>query len=254
MRRSALALAATLLGFTATGARADGWSAASAPVYRAPAVADWSGFYAGGQLGAGWSNSDWDQINANYFNTIGPVLLGTETSINDTGFIGGVYGGYNGQIGPWVIGVEVDITSVSDAVSKRMTSPFFATDSYKSQLDWLGSITGRFGYAWERWLLYGRGGWAGGEVRMRLNDPVLGIEAAKDTWSNGWTLGAGVEYKVQDCFSLGLAYDYAALDLNAEPLSCPLCGTGPGFGSPIIDSDLRLQSLMVRATYYIMQD
>jgi len=213
-------------------------------------VTDWSGFYLGGQLGGGWSNVDWMQLNPNYFDTLGPTVVGTNSDTRDSGVLGGAFGGYNQQVGAWVLGVELAATATGADVSGTQASPFFpASDTFRTELDWIGTVAGRVGYAWDGWLVYGRGGWAGGDVTLTLNDQNARIRASKGAWVNGWTLGAGVEYMLWRDVALGLAYDYVELDLDRETVTCPLCGTGVGFGTPVIDSDIKLQSVMARLSF-----
>ena len=53
---------------------------------------------------------------------------------------------------------------------------------------WLATVRGRAGYAFDRFLVYGTGGAAFGNVRANFsNDPVSSATEA------GWTVGAGVE-------------------------------------------------------------
>jgi outer membrane immunogenic protein len=149
-----------------------------------------------------------------------------------------------------VLGLELAATA-SDLSGTR-ASPFFpAIDTYGTEVNWLATVAGRVGYAWDRWLVYGRGGWTGGDVELTLVDQGASVMASKRTWANGWTLGAGAEYRLWRHVSVGLAYDYAALDLDGEAVACPACGTGVGFGTPVIDADHRVQSIMARMSLYL---
>jgi len=67
---------------------------------RMPAGAQWSGFYAGGEVGGAWSSFDWTYTNPNYFNTLGAILLGSDFSQHASGVIGEIFAGYNFQTGP----------------------------------------------------------------------------------------------------------------------------------------------------------
>jgi len=64
----------------------------------------WTGFYFGGNLGGAWSGA-----------TLTDRLTGLAFDGDNSGFIGGVQGGYNYQIRDFVIGAEWDIdwTSLS---------------------------------------------------------------------------------------------------------------------------------------------
>ena len=74
-------------------------SSASQPV-------NWSGFYVGGQIGGAWNDTDWQYDNANWFNTLGPVIVIPGFDMDGSGFLGGGQAGFNYQSGVWVFGVE----------------------------------------------------------------------------------------------------------------------------------------------------
>jgi hypothetical protein len=38
--------------------------------------------------------------------------------------------------------------------------------------------------------------------------------------------------------------------VDHEPITCPQCGTGVGFGTPILDGDIQVQSMMARVTFH----
>src|ERR1700751_1919277 len=71
--------------------------AAVAPVAYAPPVYNWSGFYVGGNLGAGFADSSWTD-----------PFTGAHDTFNKTGFIGGGQVGANWQINALVLGIEGD--------------------------------------------------------------------------------------------------------------------------------------------------
>src|SRR6201998_2405340 len=68
---------------------------AVAPVAYAPPVYNWSGFYVGGNLGAGFANSSWTD-----------PFTGAHDTFNKTGFIGGGQAGANWQINALVLAIE----------------------------------------------------------------------------------------------------------------------------------------------------
>jgi outer membrane immunogenic protein len=208
---------------------------------------NWSGFYSGAELGGAWSDMHWTYQNANTFNSVGPIVLGSAFDTNPEGVIGGFVGGYNYQTGPWVLGVEVAALA-TDADQDR-ASPFLpATDVYSVQLNWLTSIAGRIGYAADRWMLYAKGGWAGGAVDISLTDQAAGVYASKNEWATGWTVGGGLDYMLCRHISLGVAYDYADLNADNKTIACPGCGAG--FVSPLLDGDIKVQSVMARLTFH----
>jgi hypothetical protein len=45
----------------------------------------------------------------------------------------------------------------------------------------LTTVTGRLGYARDRWLAYAKGGWAGADVELTLFDRFALVRASSDT-------------------------------------------------------------------------
>jgi outer membrane immunogenic protein len=82
------------------------------------------------------------------------------------------------------------------------------TASFKATTDFLASVTGRIGYAWDRWMLYGKGGV--GFVGDRYHVTDLQQNYAFDATENrlGWTAGAGIEWAFDPEWSVKLEYDY----------------------------------------------
>src|SRR5262249_36263565 len=113
-----------------------------APYYPpALSVYNWSGFYAGLNLGYQWGHV-------------------TNTGIDPSGIAGGGQLGYNWQTGQFVFGVEADIqASAADDT--------FAP--YKFSNPWFGTLRGRAGYAINNILLYGTFGLAYGDLEGQLN-------------------------------------------------------------------------------------
>src|SRR5262245_58740081 len=91
-------LALVVLGLAATGASADVYRAR--PGYVVQPIANWTGFYIGGNVGGAWSDVEWSDIS----------LTGERLNNNASGFIGGGQIGYNHQFGNLVLGVEATVS------------------------------------------------------------------------------------------------------------------------------------------------
>jgi outer membrane immunogenic protein len=208
----------------------------------------WGGFYVGGQLGGAWSDTDWRYDNHNWFNTIGPALVGTNFDIDVSGIIGGGQAGFNYQSGSWVLGVE---TSVAGAdLDGSRNDPFFpGSGTYSADIDLLTTVTGRIGYAQGKWLAYAKGGWAGADVELALFDRETPVRANSSDWANGWTVGGGGEYAICKNLSLGVEYDFAELDKDRWKINCPTCPSGVGGGVPVVDGDIQVQSVTARLNH-----
>ena len=84
--------------------------------------------------------------------------------------------------------------------------------------DWYAMITGRLGYAWDRWLLYVKGGAAFLPVHASVTDTCLTAgcgnwiisTTSKDTVT-AWTAGAGAEWAFAYNWSIKAEYMFIGL-------------------------------------------
>lgn len=214
--------------------------------------ASWQGLYIGGQLGGAWSREDWQYQNLNYFNTIGTELLGRRFGFNPSNLIGGGYLGFNYQTNsPWLLGIEGSFSGSN--LSRTEPSPFYSTDRYTSSMKELGTLKGRLGYRRDQWLPYISGGWAFAKTSLTLDDHIDHVKSTTAPWNNGWVVGVGVDYKLNEHLAVGINYDYSAISINNQSMSCPGCGTGAGFGTPLVNGEFKTQTVMARISYLINQ-
>jgi hypothetical protein len=69
------------------------------------------------------------------------------------------------------------------------------------------------------------------------------VRANSSDFVNGWTIGGGAEFAICSRLSLGVEYDYADLDKDYWKISCPTCPSGVGGGVPVVEGDIKLQSV-----------
>ncbi len=221
-----------------------------AAVYKAaPAVAlGWSGPYVGGHIGWGRQTAAVDDpFSVAFFG--GPALSGVPVrDVNLEGFFGGGQVGWNYQIGSLVVGTQVSIASgLSGSRSDTIAATFFdVTDSetrkWTAKTDWLGTATTRLGYAWDRWLVYTKGGIAASRTKYRLSDlsafTLMGVPLSTTTTLQtgadsrvGWTFGGGAELALSEAWSAMIEYDY--LDFGNKPVIMSGTTTTSGFFGPI---------------------
>lgn len=206
--------------------------------------------YLGGQLGGALSRQNWQYTNANYFNTLGSDLLGTRFSFNASDFIGGGYAGYNfQQNSPWLIGVEGSFSGAH--LAKTEASPFYPSDRYTSSLNEIAAVKGRLGYVNGGWLSYVTGGGAFTNTSLTLADHLYNVLSTTTPWNSGWTLGAGVDYRLTQHLAVGLTYDYSDISFENQKMTCPACGTGFAQGTPSVNGDFIVQSVMARFSYLV---
>jgi outer membrane immunogenic protein len=172
----------------------------------------WTSCFLGGHVGGGWAQKDITDPVELVQDAAGATTTGVTTvRLNPSGAVIGGQFGCDYQFAPnWVVGVEGAASGSTMKARTTVGLPALQdTAEVTARTDFLGSVTARFGYAVDRWLLYVRGGaaWAG--------DKFTVIGAGSDfeaiDWRAGWTAGAGIEYAFAKNWSAYLAYDYYGL-------------------------------------------
>jgi outer membrane immunogenic protein len=211
MRRFGLALLATT-ALVGSAIAAD--MPVKAPIPFVAPIYNWTGFYLGLNAGGSWGRQD----NALVTVPGGATLFSNSDKLN--GFIGGGQIGYNWQTDHWVFGIEADFQgSAQKADGGFVLAPIVGaaafpglTVAYTDKLEWFGTVRGRVGYAFDRWLPYITGGWAYGHGNISgtgTTTPagtVLAFSASQDY--SGWTVGGGVEWAFMDHWSAKAEYLY----------------------------------------------
>ena len=193
----------------------------------------WTGFYFGAHAGHAWADANWTFTDATLFNT----SAGEKFSHDPSGaFVGGQIG-FNVQMGRWVWGVE---GTLSSGISRTSVSPIFG-DTFTTDVDALWTATSRLGYVWNRWLAYGKAGYAGGQVEVSANPRSTRntIPANQTEVHHGWTIGAGIEHLVTQNVTFGVEYNY--MDLGGKAASQSLILR--------VDNDVTAHAVMGRFGY-----
>ena len=248
MRKFAITAAVGLVGISlvTAGANAADLRRRPAPAPYVPPLFTWTGFYAGINAGYGFGND-------NNATTVGQVAINNATvaagarpanvGLRPEGFIGGGQIGYNLQTGAWVTGIETDIqyTDFKDNVNAVTTSlvafPGVRYNFFDQKLEYLGTLRGRLGYAWDRTLIYGTGGLAYGAVKTSANffgplpGNVLQFTGGHDSTEVGYAVGGGIEQAFWQNVSLRAEYLYynlgdTSVNVNVIPGSG---GVGTGY-------------------------
>jgi outer membrane immunogenic protein len=216
------------------------------PIYGAP-VYDWTGFYIGGNMGAGWSGLS----NTNFSDTLGSSFTGP----TNTQFVGGAQLGANYQFGG---GVVVGVEAMFDWFTVSHNNPVTATDPTNTvavnigvaDARWLTTATGRIGYAWDRVFLYAKGGGAW----VATTNPSISIagggpasfSAFNNTTTSTWTAGFGLEWAFSGNWSVRAEYDYIAVPNQ----SLTVAPATPTFGGDVISFNNRNLSIFTAALNY----
>jgi outer membrane immunogenic protein len=154
-------------------------------------VFNWTGFYAGLNVGVGIANTN--------MAVVAPGIPGS-----GTGLVAGGQIGYNHQINNFVIGVEGDLGYFG--VNRGGNALLGGQVFWKTSFD--ASIRARAGVAVDRTLLYVTGGVAFADIKLTQNF-VGGGGATGSQTRVGWTLGAGIEHAVTQNWTVRAEYLYA---------------------------------------------
>lgn len=151
----------------------------------APTSPNWTGFYAGGELG--YANVD---------------LSAGGSSVDESGLIGGLVAGYDYDLGDFVIGAGVDYDWTDVEFNIGGGSALEIDSIWRAKL--------RGGYKLGNGLLYATAGYAQAEAS------VSGFGSTDD---DGYFVGAGYEHMVTDNMSLGGEVLYHEFDdFDSSPI------------------------------------
>lgn len=178
------------------------------PVMKAPVAApaySWSGCYIGAHVGGGWGDKDW-------FDT------GIRFATHDIdGWLAGGQIGCDVQTGAWVFGIEGQAAWAD--ISGGAPNIFSAAFQSHSSIDFIASVTGRIGYAWDRVLLYAKGGvaWVHDKHWQTADSLGGGVLSSGSKSRDGWTVGGGLEWAFAPNWSTKVEYNF--MDLGIKTVS-----------------------------------
>ena len=174
------------------------------PMQPKPTSFDWTGPYIGifGAIEEG--------TNA-YRLQPGPPDQVVATDFSDTAG-GGLFGaqiGYDYQFNRIVVGGLADIGF--STYKARVTLDYDITSAEaKSELEYLGTVQARLGYAFDNMLFYAHGGLAYGKTKLSYDVNGTNLLSLSST-KTGYTVGAGVEYAFTKHLSFETEYSYVNL-------------------------------------------
>ncbi|MGZ5854559.1 MAG: outer membrane protein [Xanthobacteraceae bacterium] len=188
------------------------------PVFKSnPVVAatyDWTGFYVGGHVSYGWRNTDATSID-----TVTGAVVATDSS-SASAFHGGGQVGYDLMMpSHYVVGILADVTSGSSDTNTFSNAAGTNVHSTEGKTDVSGTVRGRLGYAFDRVMAYGTGGWAwstGSELRTQLVGTTglatPGTAESVSVHHNGWTVGPGAAWALSPNWNVFLEYRYTRFE------------------------------------------
>jgi outer membrane immunogenic protein len=229
-----------LAGFVAAVSLATAQSAyaadmpAKAPMpTKAPAVVPftWTGSYIGGFVGGASAAKDVSTTDP-IFPAVGGVFNGVAPTSYRLGssVIAGFTGGYNWQFAPhWVVGYESE-TGYLRMRGSAVMSPANDTVAFTNYGNWYSAYTARFGYAFDRSLIYAKGGVALTRIETGVVDTTgVTLDTSARKWKAGYAVGGGLEYAIDSKWSLKAEYLYLGFGKNFDTTGT--IPTNPGAGT-----------------------
>lgn len=182
------------------------------------AAFSWTGVYIGGHVGGGW----------NRVSGMDPTMpTDGWASESGSGFLAGGQLGFNYQIGNVVLGAEGSYAWSGIKISDGGPFAGGAGLTVVDKNDYIATAAGRVGYAFDRVLLFGKGGAAWTRDRLDANDGIGGTGSGSFN-RTGWLAGAGVEYAFLQNWSVKLEYNYLGFGpINELPTTAGGLGVTP---------------------------
>ena len=193
----------------------------------------WTGCYLGGNLGGAWSRASYTHDNA---------IVVEDFTFTPVAVIGGGQLGCQYQWSSLVFGVEG--TWSWSNLRQSQPSTLLPNRERSFGVEQIGTATVRVGYAWDRTMLYAKAGWAAAKIDTGAKNIPTGISADFIDWSNGWTVGVGLEHVPWQSIVLGVEanfYDISSFDHTGQD-------TAGGF-SRNFNTSAPIWAITVRASY-----
>lgn len=223
---------------------------------------DWSGFYAGGFLGATESRSDASMLvgTQKYLDATDARQIARSGThqLEQSGASGGLFIGYGKQFGSVFVGVEGSANSLSfdkeyvtiETIETVPTKQWTRKKSVSADL--MAGLRFRLGWAERNWLTYVTAGIA--TTRLKLNSTYTDnafngySHASKSDWVTGTSLGLGAEYGLSRNWSLRGEYLYTKFG-SVSTASEVTSTNNPG-GTLVHKANLDVQGIYIGATYH----
>lgn len=223
---------------------------------------DWSGFYAGGLIGATSSRSDASMLvgTPKYLDATDARQIARSGThqLDQSGATGGLFVGYSKQFGNVLLGIEASANSLS------LNKKYVTTENYETlptaqmtrkktvSADWMAGLRLRLGWAERNWLTYVTAGIATTRLKLSstLSDNAFSgySHASKSNWVTGASLGFGGEYALTGNWSLKGEYLYTKF--GRVSTESEVTSTNNSGGTLVHKADLDNHGIFIGAAYH----
>jgi outer membrane immunogenic protein len=199
-------------------------------------ASSWGGYYLGLHAGHGKAESDTTRelSGAGYFDAVmtGEVEGASLMSLEEETLTGGAQIGMNWPVSEYFLfGLELDAAGFGNDTSGGATAGYsccaltgFTTTNSVEQT-WFATARARIGINTSWFLLYGTGGYAGGEIEFTQTftdtlGPVPLQVIENSEFRSGYSYGGGIELMIESGASL--RFEYLILDLGEITTAGPI--------------------------------
>ena len=234
-----LSIAAAFVGFATAASAADFPVVPVKAALPVPVIFSWSGCYIGVEGGGNWGKSE--QVAQS-----GPNAgISITNKFDLSGGIAGGTVGCNIQLSNFVVGAENDFSWTNKRGSANDLPPFNTASVSETREKWIDTFRGRFGYAIDRFMIYGTAGVAFAGTEARISNPAVGtVVDSKDRL--GWVAGLGGEWAAWSTpwgdVTFKLEYLHAGFD-SKQYVNPPITIGA----ATVVTRDVHLSDDMVRA-------
>jgi outer membrane immunogenic protein len=211
MKKLLVGIAGAVLGMV-TAANAADFPVKAGPYAPMVQTSNWTGVYIGGFAGGSWANADY-------------CAFGTCSSIDPSGFVGGVYVGYDYELpNRFVVGARVSVPLGS--VNQTTNVPFLPGDTFKAQMQWAVTANGIIGYDMGLWMPYAGVGVIFAKNKVDLTTPFG--SASDEELHTGLNVLVGLKYALARNWAVGVQYNHSEFQNATYTFTAPVFATSTG--------------------------
>ena len=208
------------------------------PVRPVLVVFRWTGVYAGVHLGG--ASGYLAETPVPFLMPDGTVIAPLPASLTTSGWLAGGQIGANYQVESWVLGIEgqaswANLTGSTGCVANGVgVTVVVGAANCTAKIDALGTAAARLGIAFDRLLIYGKGGaaWTNDNYQVLIPTPLRQLVFSTNLTRWGWMAGLGIEYAFTDNWTAKIEYNYMDLGNYANRFA-------DAFAYIVLDSNTR---------------
>jgi outer membrane immunogenic protein len=206
----------------------------------APILFSWTGCYVG--VEGGGASGQGEQISSP---PAGVAPASITCGLTIKGGIAGGTVGCNIMLSNFVVSGEADFSWTNKRGSTNDKPPFNTADVSETRERWLDTFRGRFGYAIDRFMVYGTAGVAVAGTTVSVTNPAFGtVSESRDR--TGWVAGVGGEFAVWTggAFDVTLKVEYLHAGFESKQyIATPITLAG----LTVITREVKLTDDIIRA-------